>query len=152
MVAFVDVSESSPSKIQTVSSNGYEFGSQMFIKSNGIPVSTLTQPMAKKKSFPLILFSFFKRKLFTQCLFVFRFLLWMIYEYYQSVELEAKLRLNYKFTIIQNITLNHKCVKIITVFTVVLNSRSAIYFTHSCVCGKHKNVKKNISLIVISDE
>ena len=38
IVAFVEVSESSPCKIQTPSSKGYEFGNQMLMKSNDIPV------------------------------------------------------------------------------------------------------------------
>lgn len=38
IVALVDVSDSSPCSTQMVSSNGYELGSQMFIKSNGIPL------------------------------------------------------------------------------------------------------------------
>lgn len=37
IVALVEVSESSPCRMQTVSSNGYELGSQMFMKSKGIP-------------------------------------------------------------------------------------------------------------------
>lgn len=38
IVALVDVSDSRPCSTQMVSSNGYELGSQMFIKSNGIPL------------------------------------------------------------------------------------------------------------------
>lgn len=47
IVALVDVSESSPCRIQTISSNGYELGSQMFMKSKGIPISNNDGPENK---------------------------------------------------------------------------------------------------------
>lgn len=53
MVAFVDVSVNNPCIIQTVSLKGYEFGSQMFMKSNGIP--ELIEKKLRERKFLLVL-------------------------------------------------------------------------------------------------
>lgn len=54
MVALVDVSERRPCMMQTISSKGYELGSQMFKKSNGIPTSAQTCESQKEENFHYI--------------------------------------------------------------------------------------------------